>query len=221
MAVLLTNVDGFAARVTMETCPSANRVEVVSGELWGRGGKLLFVPQTGKSGGKRSNRGHLSFLWDMATNGGYIFSEALQGYAPISSNVRVTNVAATAATSQAARLQAEGHPCELAEVVVATSDGATANLQVWRATDLKRFPIRMQSEAHATPLTVRFAKIRLEAVPSELFRVPDGFTRYDSAEALMNELGWRQMSTRQRVPEGAGPAEPMSGRGGRRSRGGQ
>lgn len=220
MAVLLTNRDGFAARITMETRTSSNRVEIVSGELWGRQGKLLFVPEPGKSGGRRGSKDRVSFLWDVATSGGYSLSEALQGYAPISSNVRVTNVVAKADTGLSARLKIEGHSCELTEVVVAMNDGAITKFQLWRAADLKGFPIQIQSLLNSTPLTVTFARIRLESPPDELFRPPDGFTSYESAEAMMDELGLRQMSLKRSAPDRRGQTQPTSDREGRHSRGG-
>ena len=66
MALLLTNADGFRARVTLETRSTSNRLEVLAGELLGRGSKLLFTSGAGGSGGKGAGAGANSFIWDVA-----------------------------------------------------------------------------------------------------------------------------------------------------------
>jgi hypothetical protein len=221
VAVLLTNVEGFAGRVVMETRSAANKVGVVSGELLGRRGKLLFVPEAGASGRRGARLGGFSFVWDVANNSGYLLSEALQGYAPIASDRRFTNVIAKAAAGASTPERAEGHWCEQQEFVAASSEGATVELRVWRAADLKGFPVRINWATDSTSCAVSFSKLQLEAPPGELFLPPDAFTKYESAEAMMNELLLRQQGGRRGFPGGAGGLEREGGRRGHPPRGGR
>jgi hypothetical protein len=165
--------------------------------------------------------GAVSFVWDVAQNGGYMLSEALQGYAPIASNLRFTNVAAKAAAGGSTPERVEGHWCEQQELVVSSSDGAAVEFRVWRAADLKGFPLRINWATNSTSCAVSFSKLQLKAPPSELFSPPDGFTKYESPEAMMNELLLRQQSIRRGFSGGAGSLEPGDGREGHRSRGGR
>jgi hypothetical protein len=48
-------------------------------------------------------------------------------------------------------------------------------------------------------VTLTLSKVRLEAVPNDLFQPPNGFTKYDSAEVMINELSSRQLNLKQRA----------------------
>ncbi len=214
MAVLLTNTDGFSAHAVL----SSGKTELASGELLGRGSRLLFAGTIGPVKEKRSRTGGVSFIWDTATNGGYLLSEPLQGYAPISSAVRVTNLVARAPGTKSAPTRIEGHRCEEEEATIASSDGSTSVYQVWRATDWKGLPIRISSGAEPAVLTLNLSKVKLTVPSADLFQPPDGFTKYDSADTMMNEHAIRQQTLRQGRPtlpgEGGGDLGGQRGRGG-------
>jgi hypothetical protein len=192
MALLLTNVDGFRARAVLEGSSTGNQPGAVAGELMGRGGKLFFGPEPGGSAKARSRAEDFSFIWDVSENHGYMLNGPLQGYAPISSNARFTNVVAGASGKALAPEKVAGHACQQTEATVAASDGRTMVFQVWRATDLKGLPVRITCAPNGTALTLTLSKARLELPPADLFLPPDGFTKYSSAEGMVNELAARQ-----------------------------
>jgi hypothetical protein len=195
----------------METRPSSNRTPAVSGELLGRGSKLLFVPEGAASGRRGPRRGGFSYVWDVAEGRGYVLNEALQGYAPIASTLRFTNAVAKPGAGGSAPERIEGHLCEQQELVVSSSDGAAAEFRAWRAADLNGFPMRITWATNSTSCVLSFSKLQLEAPPGELLSPPDGFTKYESVEAMMNELLLRQTSGRRRFPGGPGGLEPERG----------
>jgi hypothetical protein len=199
MALLLTNVDGFSARAVLESGAPANGVELAAGELLGRGGKLLFAPGAAKSTAKRARAEDFAFIWDVAANRGYMLNDPLQGYAPISYGRLFTNLATSATLNQATAENVAGHPCQQAEVTVTADDGSASVFRVWRATDLKGLPVRISGASDGTPVTLTLSKVRLEAVPNDLFQPPNGFTKYDSAEVMINELSSRQLNLKQRA----------------------
>ena len=186
-AMLLTQADGYSAHVIMSTGAPLPAGQSAAGELRERAGKLVFAPARGQG---KSFRGGFSFIWDVAQGRGYVLSEALQSYAPVTANVTPTNLVNLAVSTMAELIDA--HPCQQEQATVAMSDGSSAGFRVWRAADLKRFPMRISSAASTTPFTLNFSRIRLESPPAELFAPPDGFTRYESAEAMMTELVVRQ-----------------------------
>ena len=214
MAALLTNVDGFSAHATLETRASSNRPVIVSGELLGRGSKLFFAPTGSTPASKHHPDGGMSFIWDVNEGSGYMLSEALQGYAPILSGARATNVVIGTAAEHSAPEKLGGHPCEQKQAIVASSDGSETVFHLWRAEDLRGFAVRINSATNSVFLSLNLSTVRLEIPSAELFLPPDGFTKYDSAEALMNELMARQESWRRSATDTTGGPDHAEGRGG-------
>jgi hypothetical protein len=190
MALLLTNVDGFRAHVVLEGGGAPG--ESATGELLGRGGKLVFAPGLAANRNKRAHAENSAFIWDVAGNRGFLLNGPLQGYAPISASRQFTNLVTTAAPSGTALEKVAGHRCLPVEVTVAASDGSATVLHLWRATDLNGLPVRITGAWNGTPLVLTLSKARLEAAPEDLFAPPGDFTKYPSAEAMMAELTMRQ-----------------------------
>src|SRR5437588_11038548 len=181
VAVLFTNLGGFSAHVAAQTNSLAEgQTTSLSGELLGRGSKLLFAPDRDEPTAKHAPPGGFSFIWDTATSSGYVLSEALQGYAPVSAPVRATN-----AVGQLTRTAAQnigGYQVQTELVTIALNDGSTNSFEVSRAIALKGFPVRINSAAIGPPLNLLFSKIRFELPPEQLFAPPADFTKYNSPE---------------------------------------
>ena len=210
MALLLTNASGFRAHAVLEKGGSANGAEVIEGELMGGGGKLLFAPGPSSSA-KRFHTLGSAFIWDVTANCGYLLSDPLQAYAPIPGNIQFTNIATGSAMPGAAPENISGHPCQPAQATVAASDGSITGFRLWRATDLNGLPVRITRASSGPALTLTLSKIRLEAVPGDLFIPPNGFAKYDSPDRLVNELAARQQSLKRRPTYQTLDSEPGSG----------
>ena len=191
---LLTNVPGFTAHVVLRR--GADSIDTVAGQLLGAGGKLFFAPDQDEPLDKGSRPPGFSFIWNAAENRGWLLSEALQGSAPVSSGLSVTNMAAE--ISPGAPRTIAGHPCQLETDTFRLSNGSTSVLKVWRATDLHGFPVQISSAGESTPLTIVFSRVKLGAPSAGLFSPPEGFTKYPSAEAMVDELAARQRNLRRR-----------------------
>jgi hypothetical protein len=196
-AVLLTNGSGFSARLAVQAEGLSERERNFSGQLLGLGSKLLFAPDPGSTSEKHQRDGGFSFIWDLSDERGYALSEALQGYAPISSNVRVTNLIIS--ISHAAPQKLAGHSCEEALALIKKEDGGSASFTLLRATDLNGFPLKISSVTNS--LVLSFSKIRLESPGRDIFKPPDGFTKYTSPEAMADELAARQHNLRRKPAE--------------------
>jgi hypothetical protein len=199
-ALLLTNSDGFIGHVAVGA-PSLSSLpehasyaeDRVSGELFGRQGKLFFLPdETVKS--KRPLNGGVSFIWDATQNKGFVLSEALQGYAPISSSTLFTNLLITNADT-ALTEKIAGQTCQRATALASAADGTTAAFEIWRAPESKGFPLRIVS-TNPPGFDLHFAKMEPRTPSNEQFSIPPGFTKYESLEGMMNELVARQHDIR-------------------------
>jgi hypothetical protein len=215
LALFLTNSDGFIGRVTCETKSSGDKPDRFSGQLLGRGTMLLFAPDLSAAEGKRYRGAGLGFIWDVQQHNGFLLSEILQAYAPISSKVFFTNMVLQPGAAQSQPEKLDGHACRQEVATVSLNDGSVIGFDVWRALDLKEFPVRIASVPPATPMTFSMSKIRLEAPSADVFQPPSGFTKYESAEAMLDELAARQQNLRRRgpsVPEDLVPVGPQGDR---------
>lgn len=204
MAALLTNRNGYTAQLDAQTESLLERERSVSGQLLCRGSKLFFAPESDGGSKQKARGGTFNFIWDVASSSGYVLSEALQGYAPVGSSARATNVVAS--PSHDAPQKVGSYMCAPETVAVQLDTGSTVNFQVMRATDLPGCPVRLNAAAPAVPLTVTLSKIRTEPPPAELFALPDGFTKYTSPEAMSDEIAVRQHNLRRK---NSGPMVPL------------
>lgn len=209
-SLLLTNATGFQASINAEMRGYTAREDNTSGELLGQGTKLLYAPTPKETTEKHQRPGGFSFIWDAQQNRGFVLSEALQGYAPISANWQATNVAVQIKGRTPEKVG--GHETEQATAAVQETDGTNALFEVVRALDLKGFPLQIRSAENAAPLTFSVTKFRFVPLSPDVFTVPDGYTRYSSPEALSDELAIRQsnLRLRRRGTEGELMAPPPS-----------
>jgi hypothetical protein len=206
-AMLLTNLDGFSATVAFSMPSPGGLPHTVSGDLLEREGRLIFQPSSRAKNNKTLSQGGMIFIWNEAAHSGYVLSDALQAYARISSSVQGTNVVWK--TGEAVQEEANGHPCRRLQAVVECDDGSPARFTVWQAEDAKRLPVRIRATSGLRQFTLDFSNIRLELPAPELFVPPDGFTKYQTAVALMNELIIRQtelLKSNERHAAGEGPS---------------
>jgi hypothetical protein len=204
--VLFTNWAGFSAHLEALGQGAADTARATSGQLLGRGPQLLYAPETDESPDSHRQPGGYSFIWNAAENRGFVLSEALQGYAPFTADLRVTNVLVEIGKGVAQRIS--GHPCEPAKAAVFLADGTIAGFEMFRAIDLSGFPVRVESATNSSVFTLDLTKVRLEQPPADVFSPPQGFTKYATPEAMADELAARQNNLRRKSPS---QMEPIPG----------
>jgi hypothetical protein len=216
-AALPKNSDGFTAHMTMQIRLPEGRTDLIEGELMGKGSKLLFIPEPAGRRGKEMRAAKISFTWDVSDGHGHVLSEGLQASAPISANAKYTITASGPVNDRPPADKVEGHHCEVQNVTVSSDDGSTTALRVWRASDLKGFPIQIAIQPDLERPALKLSKIRPASPGAELFAAPDGFTKYRTMQAMMSELMLRQASMKQRPPPEGGPEGEHGPPGGDRS----
>jgi hypothetical protein len=211
---LLAGGSGFSARVAMPALPDASGKRAVSGTLLGRGEWLVFSPDTNKKERKRAGSSGFGYIWNLSAGQGWLLSDALQAYAPLASAVHFTNVTYAAAGSPPASI--DGRTCREELATVMASDGSTNVVRVWRSGELNGIPARITGGPGGPSLEVTLSQVRLEAPSLAVFQPPDGFTKYPTAEALMDELLAREGNSRRGMSEpGFDPAmDRLGARGG-------
>jgi hypothetical protein len=97
-----------------------------------------------------------------------------------------------AALKQPARIQKtllgretlDGHPCLKHKVVVTEPDGRQHEATVWHATELKNFPLRIQTVDGTDTLTLHFRQVRFQTPVAAEFELPAGTAKYDDPQDL-------------------------------------
>jgi len=205
-ALLLTNLGAYSARLEVQGDSSSGGQNNSYGQLLGEGSKLLYAPQLDENPDARRQPGGYTFIWDTTQSKGYVLSEALQGYAPVSAELHVTSLESVPGGSPAQRFS--GHPCEPVTVIAQTAD-STAAFDLFRATDLRGFPVRIQTRSNAIPVTISLSNVRFEPISPEVFMPPDGFTLYPNPQAMADELAARQHNLRRRSSPGGPPIQEL------------
>lgn len=206
--VLLTNAFGFSARAVADVPGFSNEVRSVPGKLLGQGNYLVFTP----------NAGGVYFIWDVRENSGSVLNEALQGYAPITSPVLVTNVAIDPQKIGPVSEKVNGYSTKRTDVILALTDGSSAQFTVWRARELNGCPVRVRCASGRTRFDLNLSDIRLESLPREIFLPPDGFTKYTDGDTMLSELGARKATLRKKsAPATTDELTPAPNRGQRPS----
>jgi hypothetical protein len=78
----------------------------------------------------------------------------------------------------------DGHPCVKNRVVVTEFDGRQHEATVWNATDLKNFPLQIQTRDATSTLILRFRQVKFERPDAKLFDLPAGTAKYSDAKEL-------------------------------------
>jgi len=194
MGLLLTNGPGYSAQLEAQSTSLPVTERTTSGQLLSRGGKLLFAPQQVEVDQKSERAGGFMFIWDVSAGSGFVLSEALQAYAPVGTEMRVTNMIEQARTASAQKVG--GHACSPTDVTMQLNDGTTATFEACRAADLNGLAVQLRTLTNSNPRTIVLSKIRPQVPAQELFAPPEGFSRYSSPEAMADEIAARQRNMR-------------------------
>ena len=79
-----------------------------------------------------------------------------------------------------------GHDCIKNKMVVTGPDGTTHESTVWIASDMDKFPIKVQlAMPDGQSMVMNFKDVKMEKPDASLFDPPAGFTKYDTMMNLM------------------------------------
>lgn len=87
----------------------------------------------------------------------------------------------------------EGHPCVKNKVIVTGKDGVKHESTVWNATDLKQFPVKIQTADNGDDVIMLFKNVSLTKPAAATFEAPSGYTKYDNVQTLMQQQIMKRM----------------------------
>jgi hypothetical protein len=111
-------------------------------------------------------------------------------------------------TTELGKETVDGHPCIKNKVVVTDDKGEKHESTVWNATDLKKFPVKIETTERGAQVTLLFKNVTLGKPAASQFEAPSDFQKYDSMQAMMQAEMMKRMG-------GGHPGMPgMGGMGG-------
>ena len=138
---------------------------------------------------KAMGMGEMIVIADESTNTSLFIYPGLQAYAAIAqegakpadqSKVKVTS-------TEMGKETIEGHACVKNKVVITDPDGKSSEAIVWNATDLKKFPVRIEAGEKGTKVRMTFKNVSFDKPDAKSFEPPAKFTRHTSIQGLMGE----------------------------------
>ena len=87
----------------------------------------------------------------------------------------------------------DGHPCIKNKAVVTDKEGTRHESLVWNATDLKKFPLKIEQSEEGAKITMLFRDVSLSKPAAGLFDPPSDATRYDSMQSMMQQVIMKRM----------------------------
>jgi hypothetical protein len=109
-------------------------------------------------------------------------------------------------TTELGKETIDGHACIKNKAVVTDKDGNKNEAILWNATDLKKFPIKIEQIEQGQHATMLFKNVEFTKPKAELFDVPSGLNKYDSMQQMMQEIMMKKFGDAQRRP--AAPPAP-------------
>lgn len=96
-------------------------------------------------------------------------------------------------TTELGKETVDGHECVKNKVVVTDKEGAKHESTVWNATDLKKFPIKIETTEQGNAMTMTFKDVKLDKPAASEFEPPSDYKKYDSVMAMMREEMMKRM----------------------------
>ena len=96
-------------------------------------------------------------------------------------------------TTELGRETVDGHPCVKNKAIITDREGSEKESTVWNATDLKNFPIKIQTTEQGNNVTMLFKNVSIAKPAASLFEPPSGYTKYDSIQSMMLQQAIKQM----------------------------
>ena len=126
----------------------------------------------------------------------YLIYPGLQSYAeiqPSKADSAPANSDYKVETTEIGKDTVDGHPCVKNKNVVTDKEGVKHESTVWNATDLKKFPVKIQTTEQSGDVTMLFKNVSLTKPAASLFEPPADFKKYDNVQQLMQQEMMKRM----------------------------
>lgn len=119
----------------------------------------------------------------------YMIYPGLKAYAEtkVNSDTAKSNADYDVQLDELGKEDVEGHECVKNKATIKDKDGKTTEFTVWNATDLKKFPVKIETSQQGMDVTLLFKNVKFDKPDAKQFKAPADHTKYDSAMSLMQQ----------------------------------
>jgi hypothetical protein len=140
-------------------------------------------------------------------NTAYIIYPTMKAYieAPIDPSENPSDQKLEVTTKELGKETVDGRPAIKNKVTVKEGANKVLEATVWNATDLKKFPVKIEHQAEGgseITVTTLFKNVKLEKPAASQFEVPQGFQKYNGMMELMQAMMMKQGGGMQMPPAG-------------------
>ena len=89
----------------------------------------------------------------------------------------------------------DGHPCIKNKAIVTDKEGNKHEATIWNATDLKKFPVKIEQKEQGQNVTMLFKNVNFSKPDAELFEPPTDLKKYDSIQQMMQEIMMKRFNS--------------------------
>lgn len=105
-------------------------------------------------------------------------------------------------TAEIGKETVEGHACVKNKVTVTDKDGTKHESTVWNATDLNKFPVKIESNEQGHNTVMLYKNVSLKKPDAGAFEVPAAFTKYTGVQEMMQAMIAKKMGSMMGHPPG-------------------
>jgi len=138
---------------------------------------------------KAMGMGEMTIISQEAKGISYFVYPGLQSYAEIATSdgkpVEADKIKVE--VTELGKETMNGHPCVKNKVIVIDQSGKTNEATVWNATDLKKFPVHIETTEANAKVRMDFKDVKFDKPDAKLFEAPAGFARYENLQTMMQE----------------------------------
>ncbi len=207
MAKLFGGISAYSATMETQSKDSSGNAMTMPSKIFCLDGKTRVETDMGKmkSGNMPPNAAEQMKAMGMDTmvmlsrpdkKISYLIYPGLQAYAENPMQDRET-AAATAdykvESTELGKDTVDGHPCVKTKVIVTDDQGTKHESVVWNATDLKKFPVKIETVQQGQTMTILFKDVNLAKPDAGLFDPPAGYKRYDNMQQMMQQEMMKRM----------------------------
>jgi outer membrane lipoprotein-sorting protein len=99
----------------------------------------------------------------------------------------------TIETTELGKETVDSHPVVKTKAVVSDDKGVKHDYTIWKATDLKGFPIKIETSEKGQTIIMLFKDVKLAKPDANLFTPPAGYKKYDNIQTMMQEQVMKRM----------------------------
>jgi len=126
----------------------------------------------------------------------YLIYPGLQSYAQVqmpNADSVSTNSDYKVDITELGKETVDGHPCVKNKYVVTDKEGVKHESTVWNATDLKKFPVKIETVEQGDHVTMEFKNVSLAKPAASQFDPPTDYKKYESIQQLMQQEMMKRM----------------------------